>query len=108
MIMLIMIVSYCDCIHICKGLTTPNWPSHTYKLSMRLCKNISPTPYMLWRLLELSSTYVPMSLVSFSKQNPVGMEDQAELACFVSKCLLGKLHVANVEENNSLLVGVSP
>ena len=49
-----------------------------------------------------------MNLVSFSKQNPVGMEDQAELACFVSKCLLGKLHVANAEGNNSLLVGVSP
>ena len=49
-----------------------------------------------------------MNLVSSSKQNPVGMEDQAELACFVSKCLLGKLHVANAEGNNSLLVGVSP
>ena len=41
-----------------------------------------------------------MNLVSFSKQNPVGMEDQAELACFVSKCLLGKLHVANAEGNS--------
>ena len=55
-----------------------------------------------------------MNLVSFSKQNPVcvcvgggGGGDQAELARFVSKCLLGKLHVANAEGNNSLLVGVS-